>query len=325
MITQSLRALLCAGAMAAGPGLANAGEATPEGLVNALNAVFGSHGVRSSHAKGFCVKGSFTPTAEAATLSKAPHFAKTVPVLGRYSIGGGNPKVSDKSKSLRALAVRFDPDGASSDLLFVSAPVFFARTPEQMLGFLEARVPGADGKPDAAKVKAFGEANPETGRQGAFVSGRPVPASYATVNMWAVHAYTLTNAGGQSAKVKFKLVPPGGEVGLSEEEEKAKSDDFLKAELEQRLASGPVAHDLVAILGEAGDATNDPTADWPEDKRKQVKLGTIAIAALEPDTTCDATIFNPENLQAGVEGPKDDQIFPLRAPAYAVSQSRRTK
>lgn len=311
-------------AAASTPTIAYAGEATPEGLVDALNGVFGKHGMRASHAKGFCVKGGFTPTPEAAQLSKAPLFAKAVPVLGRYSIGGGNPKASDKSKSLRALAVRLDPDGASSDLLFVSAPVFFARTPEQMLGFLEARIPGADGKPDAAKVKAFGEANPETGKQGAFVNSRPVPASYATVNMWAVHAYKLTSEGGAAATVKFKIVPPGGEVGLSEEEAKAKPDDFLKADLTERLANGPALHDLYAIIGEAGDPTNDPTAEWPEEARKSVKLGTIAISALEAEATCDATIFNPDNLQAGIEGPPDDLIFPLRGPAYAVSQSRRT-
>lgn len=320
----ALRAALLATAAVLAPAVAAAGEATPEGLVDALNAVFGKHGVRSSHAKGFCVKGSFTPAPEAAQLSKAPFLAKTVPVLGRYSIGGGNPKASDKSKSLRALAVRLDPDGASGDLLFVSAPVFFARTPEQMLGFLEARVPAADGKPDPAKVKAFGEANPETGKQGAFVNSRPVPASYASVNMWAVHAYKLTNAGGAASTVKFKIVPPGGETGLSEEEAKAKPDDFLKAEMTDRLAKGPALHDLYAIIGESGDTTSDPTAEWPEDKRKAVKLGTIAISALEADATCDATIFNPDNLQPGIEGPSDDPIFPLRGPAYAVSQSRRS-
>jgi catalase len=304
--------------------MAAAGEATPEGLVNALNAVFGSHGVRASHAKGICVKGTFTPTPEAAKLSKAPHFSKPVPVLGRYSIGGGNPKVSDKAKTVRALAVRFDPDGKSSDLLLVSAPVFFARTGEQMLGFLEARVPGADGKPDPAKVKAFGEANPETGRQGAFINARPVPASYATVNMWAIHAFTVTNAGGGSATVKFKTVPPGGEVGLSEEEAKAMPDDFLKEELSKRLTTGPALHDLYAIIGEAGDVTNDPTAEWPEADRKSVKLGTISIAALEADASCNATIFSPDSLQDGIAGPADDKIFPLRTPAYAVSQSRRS-
>jgi hypothetical protein len=32
---------------------------------------------------------------------------------------------------------------------------------------------------------------------------------------------------------------------------------------------------------------------WPEESRKSVKLGTIAIAAVEPDATCDTATFDP--------------------------------
>ncbi len=75
----------------AGPVAAQAEEATAEGLVDALNAVFGKHaGKRAAHTKGFCIKGSFTPSADAASYSKAPHFAASapVPVLGRFSLRG---------------------------------------------------------------------------------------------------------------------------------------------------------------------------------------------------------------------------------------------
>ena len=69
-------------------------EADAEGLINALNAVFGKHdGLRAAHTHGFCVKGSFVPTAEAANLTKAPHFNSKTPVgvIGRFSMGGGDP------------------------------------------------------------------------------------------------------------------------------------------------------------------------------------------------------------------------------------------
>ena len=72
-------------ALAADPG--------PADLVGALNGVFGVHpGMRAAHTKGFCLTGQFTPAPEAATLSKAPHFAKPVPVTARFSLGGGNRK-----------------------------------------------------------------------------------------------------------------------------------------------------------------------------------------------------------------------------------------
>ena len=68
-------------------------------LADALNGVFGKHPhTRGSHAKGFCVSGKFTPAADAASLSKAPQFSKSVPLLGRFSMGGGNPKAADNSK-----------------------------------------------------------------------------------------------------------------------------------------------------------------------------------------------------------------------------------
>jgi len=37
------------------PAVARAGEATPEALIDSLNAVFGKHKARASHAKGICV------------------------------------------------------------------------------------------------------------------------------------------------------------------------------------------------------------------------------------------------------------------------------
>src|SRR5512141_1225930 len=56
---------------------------TPAQLVDALNAVFGKQtDNRAVHAKGVVLEGKFTPSAEAASLTKAPHLqaGTTVPV-----------------------------------------------------------------------------------------------------------------------------------------------------------------------------------------------------------------------------------------------------
>jgi catalase len=84
---------------------------TPVELVDALNGVFGKYpGTRSGHAKGFCLTGQFTPAPDAAKLSKAPHFAKPVPITARFSMGGGNPQAPDNAKgNLRGLAVPLRP------------------------------------------------------------------------------------------------------------------------------------------------------------------------------------------------------------------------
>jgi catalase len=293
---------------------APAEEADPAAIVALQFAVSGDHkGVRASGAKGVCLKGNFTPGPDGASLSKAPQFNKAVPVTARFSMGGGNPKISDKTKATtRGFAMRMaDPAG---DLTFViiSAPVFSTKTPAQLLEFLKVRVPGPDGKPDAEKIKAFAAQNPETGRQAAWLNARPVPASFAGTDYWAVHAYTLTNAKGDKTTAKLKFVAA---------DKATLTDDELK----ERLSRGPAKFDLVAILAEPGDPTTDVTATWPEDQRKTKTLGTLAITAVEPDATCDAATFDPVvDLPEGIAGPADDPMFAIRSPAYAVSLSRRS-
>jgi catalase len=299
----------------------------PEKIVDALGTVFGKHKARASGAKGQCVVGMFTPTTEARQLTKSAAFEKTVPVLARFSMGGGNPKIPDATKAaVRGFAFKLDPNGkGATEFVMVSAPMNFAKSPEQMLGFLEARFPGADGKQDPEKIKAFAVANPETTRQGQWLMSKPVPASYVGVSYWALHSYTLTNAQGKAQIVKFKLVPTGGEAGLTDDEAKAKPADFLVAELTDRIAKkAPAGFDVVVVLGETGDATNDITMMWrDEEKRKTVKLGSIAITAIEKNETCDAGLFDPTNLADGIAGPKNDPMFLPRQPAYAISLTRR--
>src|SRR5215207_5265881 len=304
----------------------SSGDADPEAIVDALFAAGGNHkGVRASGAKGTCVKGTFTPTPEAAGLSKAPHFAKPVPVTARFSMGGANPNISDKTKpTTRGFAMRFADPAGDMVMVFISAPVFSTKTPKQLLEFATVRIPGPDGKPDAAKIKAFADANPETTRQAAWLNARPVPASFAGVDYWGVQVYTLTNAKGEAKIAKLKTVAKAGQLGLTDDELKAKPDSFYADELKERLGRGPVSFDFVAILGEAGDLTGDSTATWPEDQRKTATLGTLQITAIEPAATCDAATFElVVDLPEGVAGPANDPMFEIRSPTYAISLSRR--
>lgn len=303
---------------------AHADDTDPEALVNALQSVFGEHaGKRRGHANGFCVKGSFTPTDEAKTLSKAPHLSGKGPwpVVGRFSMGGGNPEAPNTQKdNARGLALHIDVGGGNvTDMVMISAPVFVAQTPAKFLELLQTVA-----TKDKEKIGAFFKANPASTNQGTWLKARPLPASYATVSYFGIHTFTLTNTEGKSQIIKWKLVPKGGEVGLTDDEAKTKAPDFYKPELAERLAKGPAEFDLTAILGQEGDALDDPTAFWPEE-RKSVTLGALTISALEDDKTCDAGIFDPTNVVDGIEGPKGDGIFSLRSPAYAISFGRRTQ
>jgi catalase len=301
---------------------AKAQQPTPVDLVDALNGVFGKHaGDRAAHTKGICLSGSFTPTADAAKLSKAPHFAKEVQIIARFSLGGGNPEAPDNAQdNVRGLAVKFDlGNGASTDIVTISAPVFFVQTPELFVEFLKTV-----GSGDQDKIKAFFAAHPESTRQNAWLTSHPVPASYAGVGYWGVHAFTFTNAAGEATPIKYKLIPEAGELGLTPEEAKAKGPDFYAGELTERLAKGPVVFDLTAIMGKQGDPTNDPTLRWDEeDNRPTTQLGKISIEAIAPQATCDAFSFLPGNVVDGIAGPANDPVFQARTPAYIVSLTRR--
>jgi catalase len=283
---------------------------------------------RPSGAKGQCYTGTFEPTAEARGLSKAATFAKTSPVVARFSVGGGNPRVADAARGPnRGFSFRIDGNGAGhTEFVMINAPINFAKSPEQMLGFLQARVPGPNGQPDAEKIRVFTEANPETTAQGRYLASRPIPGSWVGVSYHGVHAYTLTNAAGANTLIKFRMVPTGGAVNLTDDEARARPADYLAQDMTDRLAQGrPTSFDMLAVMGRAGDPTSNPTIQWPEeDARPTVKLGTLRITAAENNATCDTQIFAPTILADGIAGPKDDPMFEIRTPAYAISIGNRS-
>jgi len=297
-------------------------QPTATDLVDALNGLFGKHaGERAAHTKGICLTGRFTPSAEAPKLSKAAHFAKEVPIRARFSLGGGDPNAPDNAQdNVRGLAVSFDlGNGANTDLVTISAPVFFANTPELFVEFLKTVASG-----DKDKLNAFFAAHPESTHQNAWLMSHPVPASYAGVDYFGVHAFTFTNAAGEETLIKYHLIPEAGQLGLTPDEAKAKGSDFYTAELKERLGKGPVVFDLIAITGKEDDPTNDPTLRWDaEDNRPTTPLGKIRIEAIAPEATCDAGTFLPVNVTDGIAGPTDDPIFAARSPAYIVSFTRR--
>ncbi len=112
-------------------------------LVDALQKLAGGphKGYRANHAKGIMVDGTFTPAKSALTLSKAPHFAGTVPVLVRFSDTTGVPNLPDAAPeaSPHGMAIRFKlPEGSSTDIVSISANGFPVATPEDFLAFLTA-------------------------------------------------------------------------------------------------------------------------------------------------------------------------------------------
>ena len=320
---------LCAIAVMVGTGLPSAAvfaDVDPK-MVDTFERVGGKfEGFRRSGAKGVCAVGEFVGSREARSLSVASAFSgKPMPVTMRFSIGGGNPKAPDNAKSQRNLALQFDlPDGEQWQMGNVSAPVFSASTPEQLLARLEALMPDPETKkPNPEKVKAFNEANPETTPQGKHFASQPVPASYGKVNYWGVHAFAFVDANGNKHWGKWIFEPVGGTQGLSDDEAKAKGTDFLFDDLRQRVATTGVAFDFNLQLAREGDKLDSAVSPLPDDRPK-VTLGRLTVKSVSPDSSgpCVTTTFVPTNLPKGI-APSNDPMLAARAAPYVIGLGRR--
>ena len=297
--------------------------ATPVAAVDALQGVFGKHKARASGAKGFCAAGQFEGAASAAAITSAAMFRadKRSPVIARFSLGGGNPKAADNAKSVRGIAVRVSDGSERLDWVFVSAPHFFAQTPEQFVEFLKVRAPDpATGKMNPEAIAAFSKANPATTKQGAYIASQPLPASFGAVPYWSTNAFIASNASGKTQALRWRFEPVAGRMGLSEDEGKAKGADFLMPELAERLGKGPVVFNVMAQLAQAGDQLTDPTEPWPAD-RTEVSMGRLVIERITGQA-CDNETFLPTVLPAGL-APSNDPVLAARNGAYAVSLGRR--
>jgi catalase len=294
-----------------------------EDVVDAINDIAGRHeGHRATHAKGTLLRGLFTPAASG--LTTAAHMGDdSVPVTARLSNGGGDPAIPDYAKEGRGLAVKFYlPDGSKTDVVCLSLPCFFARTPEDFLDFTRARKPDPEtGQPDFAKLGAWLQEHPEAGpATQAALSAEP-PESYATVVYNSIHAFRWTAPDGAERWVRYRFEPEAGESSLPGEEAKARGRDYLQEEI---LARDETAFRLIVIVGEEGDPVDDPTVAWPEE-RDRVDVGRLVLTG--PDTERerdgDILVFDPSRMIDGIEM-SDDPILHFRPRAYSASVERRT-
>ncbi len=235
----------------------------PVALVDALNKLSGGPhpGFRANHAKGVMVEGTFTPSPSAATFSKAPHFAKSVPVVVRFSDTTGVPTLpdADPNASPHGIAIRFKlPDGSFTDIVSISANSFPVATPEDFLRFCQAAAQSGPDAPKPTPVEKFLGTHPAAVK---FLSTpRPPPVSFGTLAFYGVNAFKFTNAQGVTHYARYQIIPVAGEHALSGSEVKQAAPNYLMDEtLPRRIAQGPVKFRLLAQVANEGDPVNDGT------------------------------------------------------------------
>lgn len=295
-------------------------------LLQQLEIIFGQHpGFRPAHAKGTLLAGTFTPSAAAASLTRAPHMNRpSTPVMVRFSDSTGLPLIPDNNPNAHpnACALRFHlAERVHTDIIAHAVNGFPVRTGQEFLGFLKAAAASDPANPKGSPLEAFLGTHPKAL---AFAQmPKPAPASIATEPYWGINAMRFINQDGASQYGRFRIVPEAPVRFLSDAEAAAQSSNYLFDEVKERLAKGPIGFRVMAQLANPGDPVNDATEQWPEDRRL-VDLGAISLTAPVPNDAEEQqrTIFDPIPRVDGIE-PSDDPLLELRAAVYLISGRRR--
>jgi catalase len=299
---------------------------TPARFTDAFEQADGLHpGFRRNHAKGVGVSGFFESNGNGARLSRAAVFQPgRVPVIGRFSLGGGQPYAADTPDAVRGLGLQFStPDGELWRTAMINLPVFPFRTPEAFYEHLVASKPDpGTGKPDPDKLKAFLTRHPETGQALAVIKGQPVSSGFGNSTFHGLNAFRFANAAGGSVPVRWILTPaqPFEAAGA---DPASRDKNYLFDTLVAQIRRQPLRWHLVVIVGQPGDPTSDATAAWPAG-REQVDVGTLTLDRAESDDDSPAAVlnFDPLVLPAGI-APSDDPLLSARSAVYSRSFTRR--
>src|SRR6476620_5330822 len=300
-------------------------KSLPTELIDALHAVFGKQtDTRAVHAKGIVLEGKFTPSAEAAALSKAPHLqaGATVPITVRFSDFAGVPAIpdTDPNASPRGMAVKFHlPDGSNSDLVMHSYNGFPTATADEFRELLIALAASGKDAPKPTPLEQFFETHPIA--KTFLTAEKPAPVSFASLPYFGVNSFKFTNAKGDSTFVRYQMEPEGDAQYLTKEQLAAAGPNYLVDEIRKRVGDGPVRMKLQVQVAEPGDKIEDPSIAWPG-SRKTV-LGVVEIDKVDSDSDAAqrALLFIENAVPAGIE-PADPMIT-ARSEAYPVSFARR--
>jgi catalase len=300
--------------------------AQSEALIAEFDTIFGLHpGFRPAHAKGVLLTGTFTPSAEAVKISKAPHFTReSTPVTVRFSNSTGIPMIpdTDPNANPRGMAIRFNlAEHVHTDIVSHSADGFPTHTGAEFLELLKALASTAPGMASPTPIEVYVGSHPAAL---AFVQmPKPAPVSFETEGFFGVSALKFTNAEGETQFGRYQIVPLAGLAHLSDEETKAKDANYLFEEIKTRVASAPIKFEVKLQLAGEGDVVDDATIHWPAE-REVAALGTIELTSLVADDAAEQQkiIFDPIPRVEGIE-PSDDPLLELRAAIYLISGRRR--
>jgi len=325
-------------------------DPSPGDLVDAIIADFPDHkpGTRPIHTIGIGVEGYFEASDVAPSYCRAEHFGgQRVPVSVRFSNGSGSPAQHDGWNDVRGMATRFHLKDEATDLIAMTLGGFFVPTTKEFINFTTAArqrpvkkespwrkildmlqfkaplpdpYPGQTASGDAGTLEY---ANQHSFAQlSVFQAGSiGAPVSYVRAAYHAVHTFIVTGKDNVRRPVRFAWKPVAGVRNT--DPTKPPFDNYLQAELRERLKQWPARFLLMMTIGETGDALDDSTVPWPA-RRVRVVMGTLTLTKVAEDqeAAAERISFNPWRLVDGIE-PSDDPILHARRDAYEESRKGR--
>jgi catalase len=315
------------GGFAYAGGWLQADALTPPRFADRFEHVYGRHdGFRRNHAKGLSATGTFVSNGSGATLCRAAVFQPgTVPLVGRFSLGGGLPDQPDKPDTVRGLGLLFQgPDGHQWRTAMINLPVFTDRTPQGFYERLLASKPLPEtGKADPQKMAAFLDRHPETVAAMKIIKQSPPSVGFADSTFYGLNAFWFTNGAGATVPVRWSVIPR--DAGGTGSPAQSIGKDYLFDDLIRTLAQRPLEWRLVLTVGEPGDPTDDATKPWPQ-SRRSIDAGTITITAVQTEEAGNGRDinFDPLVLPDGITA-SDDPLPAARSAVYARSFTRRAE
>lgn len=308
----------------AGGWIDTAHRLTPDSFIKAFAWVNGKQsGFRKNHAKGAAVVGYFESNGNGRELSRAAVFvAGRTPVVGRFSLAGGNAHAADAAATARGLGLAFGfPGGSQWRTAMLNLPVFPDNSPQGFYDRLLASKASPDtGKPDPKAMAAFLAAHPETAKAMKIIGQSPPSPGFADSTFWSLNTFYFVNEAGSRTPVRWSLVPVTPPPPRTSSGPNALFDAVVR-----QIRSGPLQWKLMLTVGEPEDPLDDATLPWPADRRA-IDAGTLTLTSIETERAGNARDinFDPLVLPPGIER-SDDPLLSPRSVVYAASYRIRAR
>jgi catalase len=308
----------------AGGWIDTAHRLTPDSFIKAFAWVNGKQsGFRKNHAKGVAVAGYFESSGNGRELSSAAVFRSgRTPVVGRFSLAGGNAHAVDAAATARGLGLAFGFPGSEQwRTAMLNLPVFPDNSPQGFYDRLVASKASPDtGKPDPKAMAAFLAAHPETAKAMKIIGQTPPSPGFADSTFWSLNTFYFVSEAGTRTPVRWSLVPVSPPAPRASSGPNALFDTVVR-----QIRSGPLQWKLMLTVAGPGDPLDDATLPWPADRRA-IDAGTLTLSSIETERPGNARDinFDPLVLPPGIER-SDDPLLSPRSAVYAASYRVRAR